>query len=241
MANYWQGGVKVTDVSNPSNWQNEYTAVPYSRNNVGVFDSIRQGRETDYKSEQEIALQYASEELAMYLLINTFPHYEGLFRSAADRYGLHTKRLHERLSLRTAQLAFGAPMALAKDNLRQYTVTYYNPTQHTLNVKPLGVLDDDKKPVETVEPGGWIRIPEGYTKGGRYSVIKTNVPQLRPMKAHHGHDGLTDVKPLTYIEWIMYQPNRPSPCCKEQALWSDTGHVVVCQKCKKPIDLSLEA
>lgn len=206
---------------------------------MGAFDRIKQGREQEYELERTQAIDECADLLSGLLLKynEAGTYYEDQFTGCAERWNIKTFTQYAKLALRTAHKAYGAPMALAKDNLRQYMVTYFNPTQRTLNVKPLGVLDDDKKPVENLPSGGWIRIPEGYTKGGRYSTIATVAPQLLPMPVQR-HDELSDNNPLSYVEWITFQPNRPSPCCGKQVLWSDTGHTLQCEKCKNVIDLS---
>jgi hypothetical protein len=198
-------------------------------------------KQMEYKYRYEFELDYALQGCAEYLAPRLYFHgrknplYESVFLEGVELWKIKSSK-YAQLAICTAHVAFGDPMELAKQNLRPYHVMYYNPTTHWVNVAQMGLYDDNKKLIEFVEPSSWLSIPEYYTNGGQYSVVNTTAPQLRQVMKAGSHDSLTNITPLTYFEWITYQPNRPSPCCKAQVLWSDTGHIVVCKKCMKAID-----
>lgn len=139
------------------------------------------------------------------------------------------------IALRASYKAFGDPHKLNRHSLelKQYQFIYYNPTYHTINIKPLGLT------VESVVPGGLVSIPYGLAKGKRLSAVTGIAPQLVPWEGQT-EDRILDLTPTSFHEWVTYTPYKPSVCCNYVMLWSEKLQQLVCNKCviKKdpPID-----
>jgi len=141
------------------------------------------------------------------------------------------------IMIKAAQLAFGSPMTLSKDQLqlRQYANQYYNPTGHTLNVEPMGLPDENGKVIKKLVPGGLILIPHSYELGGKRSVINCTAPQLRKMEIVPKQNNLLDATPVSYAEWLKYYPYQLSKCCRFSLMWSDAKQMIVCWNCKQEV------
>lgn len=136
--------------------------------------------------------------------------------------------------LQASHKVFGDPVQLAKDpfNLHQYEYKYYNSSEFTINVAPLGLIDGFKVPIVSVVPGGLITIPHGLAKGGTKSAVHGVAPQLKPCPSIE-QDRLLDLTPASFAEWCTYNAYKLSECCERQILWSDVRQCLLCEKCKK--------
>lgn len=234
-------GKRLADWSNlvpkqAQEYRNEYLG-QYKEPEVGVFDSINRGREEEYKQEWEQAIDSAAAELApLFIEYLSDSYYEDCFQQICSRFEIMTPKRVGVLSVRTAIKAYGSPKAMNKQQLRHYTITYYNPTNNRIFIGPMGLLDEKGECITYVEPGGTLVVLESYAKGGRASVLHTTAPQLEQFPDKVVEE-LLDLTPISYKEWIKFLPNNQSYCCKAPMLWSDKGQRPQCAKCSASLDI----
>lgn len=136
---------------------------------------------------------------------------------------------------RMVNLYYGDPLIMSSVAQRQFSVPYWNPTKHRLNIAPMGLVASvDEKTREAtfhefLDPGAHIMIPHGYTVGGKHSTVAGVAPQLQPLPRQE--DTELDLHPLTYTEWCTFGSPGVSKCCQKQVVWSDGHGSLMCVKC----------
>lgn len=95
-----------------------------------------------------------------------------------------------------------------------FPVYYWNPTNHKVNIAPLGIHN-----TTVVEPGAHVPIPFPHTIGGKRSAITGVAPQLKALP-RAGEDTLLDLKPTSLIEWATYFTyTKLTDCCRKCEVW----------------------
>jgi hypothetical protein len=140
--------------------------------------------------------------------------------------------------IRAVRKELGDPLVLQKQNIKHYTIPYWNPTPNPVNIYSLGIVKQDSAEVyQFVDPGEMVLIPWGYCQGGKLSAVKSVAPQLQPLPVpEHGllHD--YDLMPVSYLEWNTFFEFTVSNCCQKQILWNEYKTQCICQKCGSKIN-----
>ncbi len=112
---------------------------------------------------------------------------------------------------------------------KNFPLVFLNPTEHTLNLDPIGC--------GKVEPGEFVSVP-AYLVIQNQGLFRVSVaPQLEYVltSTEPDLDGEGDeISPLTYEEWGRYgDAFTRSPCHNSFIVWSESKGLI-CGRCKRP-------
>ncbi len=145
-----------------------------------------------------------------------------------------TRKEVQEIFISASHIADGDPRVLLGQDLHPYSILYCNPSAYDITVAPLGLYDENKQLIQKVPSGGLVRVPIGYTNGGRQSTIACVAPQLKEVPAPT-REIMLDLNPQTYSEWITFKDYRSSECCRRAVLWSDAKQALSCSLCHKDV------